>query len=219
MGGDLVRLTVHADLCTGHGRCYTLAPDLLDCDDEGFVTLRGQTMDVPDGQLMAAQGRRRRLPGTSRRAPRRLSCSSDWATQPCAVAAPVSFDAEVGSGGRERLPLLGQIAVARPQLVGPDEHVLEALGLVPGEVGRIGVRGADVDGELTVLAGRVAQFDDSVAEPDGVLERGCPRAEPAIAGGGGPAERTFGVPAEDQRHVDRLGRELHLAEREQRTLV
>ena len=55
MAGDLMRITVHGDRCTGHGRCYTLAPDLLDCDDEGFVTLRGQTMDVPDGQLMAAR--------------------------------------------------------------------------------------------------------------------------------------------------------------------
>jgi ferredoxin len=55
MGVDLMRITVHADSCTGHGRCYTLAPDLLDCDDEGFVTLRGQIMDVPDSQLTAAK--------------------------------------------------------------------------------------------------------------------------------------------------------------------
>jgi ferredoxin len=50
-----MRITVDADRCTGHGRCYTLAPDLLDCDDEGFVTLRGQTMAVPDDQLTAAR--------------------------------------------------------------------------------------------------------------------------------------------------------------------
>ena len=50
-----MRLTVHADLCTGHGRCYTLAPDLLDCDDEGFVTLRGQSIAVPADQLVAAR--------------------------------------------------------------------------------------------------------------------------------------------------------------------
>jgi ferredoxin len=50
-----MRLTVHADLCTGHGRCYTLAPDLLDCDDEGFVTLRGRIVDVPDSQEAAAR--------------------------------------------------------------------------------------------------------------------------------------------------------------------
>ena len=27
--------------CQGHGRCYSLAPDLLESDDEGFVTIRG----------------------------------------------------------------------------------------------------------------------------------------------------------------------------------
>ena len=26
--------------CTGHGRCYSEAPDLLDYDDEGFVSVR-----------------------------------------------------------------------------------------------------------------------------------------------------------------------------------
>ncbi len=63
----------------------------------------------------------------------------------------MSFDAEVGGRGGERPPLVGQIAGARPELVGPDEHVLEALGLVPGEVGWIGVGGAHVDGERTGL--------------------------------------------------------------------
>jgi ferredoxin len=54
MGSDLMRLTVRADRCTGHGRCYSLAPELLDFDDEGFVTLRGRVIDVPDIQLTAA---------------------------------------------------------------------------------------------------------------------------------------------------------------------
>ena len=35
--------------CTGHGRCYTLAPQFLSCDDEGYVTIRGgDPIDVPD---------------------------------------------------------------------------------------------------------------------------------------------------------------------------
>lgn len=43
-----MRLAVHADLCRGHGRCYTLAPALLeDDDDEGYVNARGQEIDVP----------------------------------------------------------------------------------------------------------------------------------------------------------------------------
>ena len=35
--------------CMGHGRCYSLAPQLLDSDDEGYVTIRGgDPIEVPD---------------------------------------------------------------------------------------------------------------------------------------------------------------------------
>ena len=44
-----MRLTVDHGRCTGHGRCYTMAPDLLSCDDEGFVTVRGTTIDGHSG--------------------------------------------------------------------------------------------------------------------------------------------------------------------------
>ncbi len=44
-----MKLRVDADRCTGHGRCYALAPDVLTCDDEGFVTIRGSVVDVPPG--------------------------------------------------------------------------------------------------------------------------------------------------------------------------
>jgi ferredoxin len=50
-----VRIAVDAGLCTGHGRCYTQAPDLLECDDEGYVTIRGRAMDVPAGLEDAAR--------------------------------------------------------------------------------------------------------------------------------------------------------------------
>jgi ferredoxin len=50
-----VRLTVDGTSCMGHGRCYMLAPDLLDCDDEGYVTIRDQAIDVPDDQVAAAE--------------------------------------------------------------------------------------------------------------------------------------------------------------------
>ena len=47
-----MKLSVQADLCRGHGRCYTLAPDLLqDDDDEGYVSVRGQVIDVPAGLM------------------------------------------------------------------------------------------------------------------------------------------------------------------------
>lgn len=42
-----MKLTVSAELCMGHGRCYSLAEDLLEYDDEGYVTARGQVVDVP----------------------------------------------------------------------------------------------------------------------------------------------------------------------------
>jgi len=50
-----MKLTVDIDRCMGHGRCYSVAPDLLTYDEEGFVTIRGQTIDVPDDQLEAAR--------------------------------------------------------------------------------------------------------------------------------------------------------------------
>lgn len=38
-----------SNACVGHGRCYTLAPQMLECDDEGYVTIRGgDPIDVPD---------------------------------------------------------------------------------------------------------------------------------------------------------------------------
>jgi ferredoxin len=39
----------------GHGRCYQVASDLLTFDDEGYVTIRDATIDVPDDQIEAAE--------------------------------------------------------------------------------------------------------------------------------------------------------------------
>jgi len=50
-----VRLTVDGASCMGHGRCYLMAPDLLGYDDEGYVTIRDQTIDVPADQVAAAE--------------------------------------------------------------------------------------------------------------------------------------------------------------------
>ena len=46
-----MKLSVGADLCTGHGRCYSLASRLLEDDDEGYVTIRGQEITVPTDQV------------------------------------------------------------------------------------------------------------------------------------------------------------------------
>jgi ferredoxin len=50
-----VKLTVDGAACMGHGRCYQLAPQLLSCDDEGYVTVRDQTIEVPAEQATAAE--------------------------------------------------------------------------------------------------------------------------------------------------------------------
>jgi ferredoxin len=50
-----MKLTVDAERCTGHGRCYAAAPSLLAYDDEGYVTARGQIVDVPDEHAEAAR--------------------------------------------------------------------------------------------------------------------------------------------------------------------
>ena len=47
----VMKLTVDVDICRGHGRCYSLAPGLLEDDDEeGYVSVRGQVIDVPADQ-------------------------------------------------------------------------------------------------------------------------------------------------------------------------
>jgi ferredoxin len=35
----MTRVSVDAELCTGHGRCYTLAPDVFDADEVGHSRL------------------------------------------------------------------------------------------------------------------------------------------------------------------------------------
>lgn len=35
------------DLCVGHGRCWTVAADVYDADDDGFVIPRGVQVSVP----------------------------------------------------------------------------------------------------------------------------------------------------------------------------
>jgi len=42
-----VRIVLDSDRCTGHGRCYSLAPELFDSDDEGHSVVLAP--EVPDG--------------------------------------------------------------------------------------------------------------------------------------------------------------------------
>jgi ferredoxin len=41
-----MKLRIDADACTGHGRCYALAPELFDADEYGHGTLLVEG-DVP----------------------------------------------------------------------------------------------------------------------------------------------------------------------------
>jgi ferredoxin len=50
-----MKMTVDGGQCMGHGRCYRLLPDLLGSDEEGYVTIRDQTIDVPDEQRELAE--------------------------------------------------------------------------------------------------------------------------------------------------------------------
>jgi ferredoxin len=56
-GGEIhsrtVKIVLDAERCTGHGRCYSLAPELFDSDDEGHSVVL--TPEVPAG--LEAQAR------------------------------------------------------------------------------------------------------------------------------------------------------------------
>ena len=50
-----MKITVDGARCMGHGRCYTLAPNLLSYDEQGYVTIRDTVIDVPEDQIDAAE--------------------------------------------------------------------------------------------------------------------------------------------------------------------
>ena len=41
-----MRLVLDPETCTGHGRCYALAPEVYDADDEGHCVLRHDVIPV-----------------------------------------------------------------------------------------------------------------------------------------------------------------------------
>ena len=40
------RVLIDTSKCSGHGRCYTLAPDVFDMDDEGFPVIVVETVEA-----------------------------------------------------------------------------------------------------------------------------------------------------------------------------
>ena len=52
-----MRITLDSNKCQGHGRCYALASQLFEPDDEGYAVLRGDgvaTPELEDQALLAA---------------------------------------------------------------------------------------------------------------------------------------------------------------------
>lgn len=41
-----MKLILDTDACTGHGRCYSLAPALFDCDEQGHSVLLDVALDA-----------------------------------------------------------------------------------------------------------------------------------------------------------------------------
>ena len=49
-----MKVSVDKELCVGHGRCYDVAPELFEDDEEGHAVVRGDG-SVPPGQADAAR--------------------------------------------------------------------------------------------------------------------------------------------------------------------
>jgi ferredoxin len=49
-----MRITLDSSACQGHGRCYSLAPEVFDTDDEGYAVLL-VTGEVPPALEEAAR--------------------------------------------------------------------------------------------------------------------------------------------------------------------
>lgn len=48
-----MRIEVDAEACTGHGRCYTLAPEVFEADEDGYCATR--SLEVPPELEQAAR--------------------------------------------------------------------------------------------------------------------------------------------------------------------
>jgi ferredoxin len=41
-----MRIHIDQNRCTGHGRCFSLAPDVFDCDEEGFGLINVESVPL-----------------------------------------------------------------------------------------------------------------------------------------------------------------------------
>ena len=45
-----MRMKIHGENCTGHGRCAKYAPNVFRLDDDGYNADRGSEIEVPAGE-------------------------------------------------------------------------------------------------------------------------------------------------------------------------
>ncbi len=50
-----MRVVIDKERCTGHGRCYAVAPDVFDADDDGFGVVIGPQGPLSDELVRHAQ--------------------------------------------------------------------------------------------------------------------------------------------------------------------
>jgi ferredoxin len=49
-----MRISVDGEQCVGHGRCYSVSPEVFEPDDEGFCAGQGLIREIPAGLEAAA---------------------------------------------------------------------------------------------------------------------------------------------------------------------
>ena len=50
-----MKLKINSQVCAGHGRCYTLAPEVFESDDDGFAEPKDKSFDVPANLIETAR--------------------------------------------------------------------------------------------------------------------------------------------------------------------
>jgi ferredoxin len=50
-----MKIRIDAELCSGHGRCWVVAKELYQLDDNGYNADRGKTLSVPAALEAAAR--------------------------------------------------------------------------------------------------------------------------------------------------------------------
>jgi ferredoxin len=49
----MTKIRIDTEICTGHGRCYMLAPEVFETDDRGYGVVINE--DVPEGLMDQAR--------------------------------------------------------------------------------------------------------------------------------------------------------------------